>query len=59
MHRAVVDLFYREEFHVEEIASILGIPAGTVKSRLHHARETLRRRLGGLPEADYGNERVS
>ena len=47
MHRAVVHLFYREEMSVEEIASILEIPAGTVKSRLHQAREALRRQLGG------------
>lgn len=30
MHRAVVHLFYREEMSVEEIASILEIPEGTV-----------------------------
>jgi RNA polymerase sigma-70 factor (ECF subfamily) len=47
MHRAVVHLFYLEEMSVEEIASILEIPSGTVKSRLHHAREALRRQLGG------------
>jgi len=47
MHRAVVHLFYREEMSVEEIASILEIPEGTVKSRLHHAREALRREFGG------------
>jgi RNA polymerase sigma-70 factor (ECF subfamily) len=47
LHRAVVHLFYREDLSVEEIASILRIPAGTVKSRLHHAREALRRQLGG------------
>ena len=46
MHRAVVHLFYREEMSVDEVASILEIPAGTVKSRLHHAREALRQRLG-------------
>ena len=45
MHRAVVHLFYREDLKVEEIASVLGIPAGTVKSRLHHAREALKRQL--------------
>ena len=44
-HRAVVHLFYREELSIEEIASILEIPAGTVKSRLHSARETLRARM--------------
>jgi RNA polymerase sigma-70 factor (ECF subfamily) len=47
MHRAVVHLFYREEFRVDEIASILGVPVGTVKSRLHHAREALRQQLRG------------
>jgi len=48
IHRAAVHLFYREELSVEEIASVLGIPAGTVKSRLHHARETLKRQLGAV-----------
>jgi RNA polymerase sigma-70 factor (ECF subfamily) len=48
MHRAVVHLFYVEDLGVEEIASVLGIPAGTVKSRLHHAREALRDQLGAL-----------
>jgi RNA polymerase sigma-70 factor (ECF subfamily) len=43
-HRAVVHLFYREELSVGEIASALGIPAGTVKSRLHHARLALKQK---------------
>ncbi len=45
IHRAVVHLFYREELSVDEIASVLGIPAGTVKSRLHHARDAIKLRL--------------
>ena len=45
IHRAAVHLFYREELSVEEIASALGIPVGTVKSRLHHAREALKKQL--------------
>ena len=49
IHRAVVHLFYREGMSVEEIASILGIPAGTIKSRLHHAREALKQQLGAAP----------
>ena len=49
IHRAAVHLFYLEELTVEEIASVLGIPAGTVKSRLHHAREALKRQLGAAP----------
>ena len=46
IHRAVVHLFYREDLSVEEIAAVLKIPPGTVKSRLHHAREVLRSQLG-------------
>lgn len=56
VHRAVVHLFYREEFSVQEIASALGIPAGTVKSRLHHARDALRRQLSA---AHGGTEALS
>lgn len=44
--RAAVHLFYGEDLTVEEIASALGIPTGTVKSRLHHAREALKSHLG-------------
>jgi RNA polymerase sigma factor (sigma-70 family) len=43
--RAAVHLFYGEDLTVDEIASALGIPAGTVKSRLHQAREALKRQL--------------
>jgi RNA polymerase sigma-70 factor (ECF subfamily) len=28
-----------------EAAEVLGVPEGTVKSRLHHARQTMRRLL--------------
>ena len=44
--RATVHLFYGEDLTVEEIASALGIPSGTVKSRLHQARQALKRNLG-------------
>jgi RNA polymerase sigma factor (sigma-70 family) len=44
-HRAVLDLHYRDGLSVREIAAVLDIPAGTVKSRLHHARNTLRATL--------------
>jgi len=41
-HRAVLDLHYLDGLGVMEIALALGVPAGTVKSRLHHARGRLR-----------------
>ena len=39
--RMVVLLHYMEELPVKEIAKVLRIPEGTVKSRLKHARDTL------------------
>jgi RNA polymerase sigma-70 factor (ECF subfamily) len=44
--RTVVVLHYLNELDLAEIAEILELPLGTVKSRLYYARETLRRLLG-------------
>ena len=44
--RAVVALHYLADLTVPEVAAILGIPAGTAKSRLNAALVVLRRRLG-------------
>ena len=38
-------LRYREDLSIGEIARVLGVPGGTVKSRLYHAREELKRFL--------------
>jgi RNA polymerase sigma-70 factor, ECF subfamily len=43
--RAILSLRYEEEFDTVEIAAILTIPEGTVKSRLFHARKRLRKYL--------------
>jgi RNA polymerase sigma-70 factor (ECF subfamily) len=43
--RAILSLRYQEEFALAEIAEILQIPPGTVKSRLYYARERLRHYL--------------
>ena len=42
-HRLVVELRFFAGAALEEIAATLGCPLGTVKSRLHHALEKLRR----------------
>lgn len=39
--RAVLVLYYLQGFSLEEIAYMLDCPVGTVKSRLHHARQAL------------------
>ncbi len=43
--RAVLSLHYLDEMGVREIARVLGVPDGTVKSRLHHARNRLKEAL--------------
>lgn len=41
--RAVFRLVHEEELELREVAGRLGIPEGTVKSRLHHTRKRLAR----------------
>ena len=45
--RATIALFYSDGLTVMEIATAMKIPIGTVKTRLFHARRTLRRLLSG------------
>lgn len=40
--QSLLSLHYLEELELWELAAVLGIPTGTVKSRLHHARKHLR-----------------
>lgn len=46
-HHALLSLYYVEGFSIGEIAGILDIPEGTVKSRLHQARKRLRQLVEG------------
>jgi RNA polymerase sigma-70 factor (ECF subfamily) len=45
--QAVIALFYLEELSVAEVAVALDVPAGTVKTRLMHARRKMRAALEG------------
>ena len=47
-HRAIIMLSDLEGLSYREIAEVLGIPMGTVMSRLHNARKRLRAALGRL-----------
>lgn len=44
--RVVVVMYYINDLSLHEIAEILEIPEGTVKSRLHYGRNTLKNHLG-------------
>lgn len=54
-HRLVVDLALMQELPYAEIATVLEIPVGTVKSRMFHAVRKLREALEEPP--DEGGER--
>ena len=47
--RLMISLFYGEGLAVEEIATAFSIPVGTVKSRLHAIRQSLKNYLQGEP----------
>jgi RNA polymerase sigma-70 factor, ECF subfamily len=40
-HREIIDLVYYHEKSVDECAQILGVPSGTVKTRMFYARRKL------------------
>jgi RNA polymerase sigma-70 factor (ECF subfamily) len=59
--QTLLELYYWEDLPVEELAQILDIPPGTVKSRLHRARRLLREsceRLPASPEESKGVRRL-
>lgn len=42
LHQQVIGLYLDEELSMDEIAAIMGIPSGTVKSHIHRAKEALK-----------------
>ncbi len=47
IEREVLSLFYLDELPLAEVAQVLALPTGTVKSRLFRARKLLRHQLTG------------
>ena len=56
-HRTVIVMYYINNLSLQEIADILDLPVGTVKSRLHYGRHALREQMevqsGVLPQIGY------
>lgn len=55
-HRAVVVLHDLQGLQYPEVAEVLDVPVGTVKSRLHRARMELARLLGHLKDVEPTRE---
>ncbi|MFE6138175.1 sigma-70 family RNA polymerase sigma factor [Bacillus sp. NPDC057893] len=53
-HREVVIMRYFHEYSLDEIAALLQIPVGTVKSRLHTALKRLRTEMEHMPAIREG-----
>jgi RNA polymerase sigma-70 factor (ECF subfamily) len=49
-HRRVLTLRFLEGMSTNEIADVIGLPSGTVKSRLHYAKAALRQRIKELTD---------
>ena len=54
-HQIVLRLRYYEEWSVSQIAHFLALPSTTVKWRLHHGRELMRRQLTTTTEENEEN----
>jgi RNA polymerase sigma factor (sigma-70 family) len=54
----LLELYYWEELGVEELANVLEVPAGTIKSRLHRARTMLAEAMEQEPGGDDGSVRA-
>ena len=56
-YRDVLFLVYVEGLKVEEVAGVLGLPQGTVKTRLMRGREAMRRALVSRHPEYFGGQR--
>lgn len=53
-YKSVVVLRYLQDLSLQEIAEVLDMPVTTVKTRVHRAREYMRRKIGHLFQPEGG-----
>ena len=56
-HREIIQLRFFEDASLPDMAAVLGCSVGTIKSRLHHALEKLRKMKMNLPDVK-GHEQL-
>lgn len=56
--KEVIILYYYHNCSTPEVSKILKVAEGTVRSRLHRAREILKTKLGGRIDLDESNEEL-
>jgi RNA polymerase sigma-70 factor (ECF subfamily) len=49
-YRVVATLYFMQDFSYQEIADVVGVPVGTIRSRLHRSRRLLQRALWLIAE---------
>lgn len=52
-HKIILTLFYQEQQSIKQIAEVLKLPEGTVKSRIYYARELLKRKYKEAKNETY------
>jgi RNA polymerase sigma factor (sigma-70 family) len=52
IEKQIIDLFYLDEMKLAEMAIILELPLGTIKSRLHRARNLLKQKFETIGECE-------
>ena len=51
-HQIVLELYYWEDMEASELAEVLEMPEGTVRSRIRRAKQLIEEQLAKLAESD-------